>query len=158
MATDPVRDAAKMLEFGAHPSSDLPDCYIVHGTDIRALRAALSRPAADASGAEAMRDDICKGCSTYEWCSVTGACLADSDPHDEGDWRRVVSTLTALAPLPPASAGGEVEAARLLPTTLDGVTLIRGDTLQRTIIASPDIYEAFRAAFSAERAAAKGGA
>lgn len=67
-------------------------------------------PADDASGAEAMRDDICKGCSTYEWCSVTGACLADSDPHDEGDWRRVVSTLTALAPLPPTADA--VERAR----------------------------------------------
>ena len=71
---------------------------------------AASAPADDASGAEAMRDDICKGCSTYEWCSVTGACLADSDPHDEGDWRRVVSTLTALAPLPPTADA--VERAR----------------------------------------------
>lgn len=43
-----------MLEFGAHPSSDLPDRYIVHGRDIRALRAALSRPVPTAES-EAVR-------------------------------------------------------------------------------------------------------
>ena len=90
------------------------DGYIA-GRRAAAIRAlplapAASAPADDASGAEAMRADICKGCSTYEWCSVTGACLADSDPHDEGDWRRVVSTLTALAPLPPTADA--VERAR----------------------------------------------
>ena len=54
MAADPVRDAAKMLEFGAHPSSDLPDCYIVHGTDLRmlrdALRSALALPRESSGG------------------------------------------------------------------------------------------------------------
>lgn len=40
VTNDPVRKAAKMLEFAAHLSSDHPDRYIVQGCDIRALRAA----------------------------------------------------------------------------------------------------------------------
>lgn len=71
---DPVRDAAKMLEFGAHPSSDLPDCYIVHGADIRALRAALERPANDAGAMRHAAAEIARrgAFAAYEEMTDTG--------------------------------------------------------------------------------------
>lgn len=74
VAADPVRDAAKMLEFGAHPSSDLPDCYIVHGTDIRALRAALERPANDAGAMRHAAAEIARrgAFAAYEEMTDTG--------------------------------------------------------------------------------------
>ena len=86
--------------------------------------------------APAPREDICKGCSTYAWCSVTGACLAESNPHDKGDRDRVVSTLSMLDPSPPSSPPTAAEAVARYEAMRD-----ENATLRRLLFRAVEILE-----------------